>query len=42
MVDVDDVVQMWNRSGRRTPNDRLGHHAQAPTANRPAGVGGLL
>ncbi len=37
MVDVDEVVQMWNRSGHRTPNDRLGLYAQALTANRPAG-----
>jgi hypothetical protein len=37
MVDVDGVVHVWNRSGNRTPNDRLGHYAQAPTADRPAG-----
>ncbi|WP_077490756.1 hypothetical protein [Sinomonas mesophila] len=37
MVDVDEVVQMWNRSGNRTPNDRLGLYAQALTANRPVG-----
>ena len=37
MVDVDDVVQMWNRSGHRTPNDRLGHYAQTPSQNPALG-----
>ena len=35
MVDVDGVVHVWNRSGHRTPNDRPGQDAQAPTADRP-------
>ena len=37
MVDVDDVVHVWSRSGNRTPNDRLGLYAQALTADRPVG-----
>ena len=34
MVDVDEVVHVWSRSGNRTPNDRLGLDAQALTAEQ--------
>ena len=37
MVDVDEVVHVWSRSGNRTPNDRLGLYARALTADRPVG-----
>ena len=37
MVDVDEVVHTWNRSGNRTPNDRLALYARALVANRPVG-----
>ena len=37
MVDVEEVVHVWSRSGNRTPNDRLGLYARALTADRPVG-----
>ncbi|WP_415854046.1 hypothetical protein [Sinomonas sp. G460-2] len=37
MLDIDGVVQAWNRAGNPTPNEQLGHYARALTDNREVG-----